>query len=277
MTDDIQLYQNLLRSWDNCIKKGLPRDIEKPILVLSKEKLKIELSNKKNKIQKFNDFMYRHIDAIKNVNSDYCFLLVNENGCLLTAKYRSGTIENRLGYRSFLTPGSLFNEESIGTNAVSLAKILKRPVYIYPGFHYCNKLKNLYVYCIPIVNRNKPIGFISVVSGRQPIDKVLESFSNLLAVNVFSEHFSRGEAGMKDSCAEAQLTEKQNIILRMIAEGHPDKYISQELNLSLATIKYHNKAIFKKLNATSRVDAVVKAIMLNETTSYDLRTEPYFC
>ncbi|HEX9060581.1 MAG TPA: LuxR C-terminal-related transcriptional regulator [Clostridia bacterium] len=270
MTNDIQLYQNLLNSWDNCIRKGLARDIEKPILMLSKEELKIELENKRNKIQTFNDFMYRHIDTIKNVKSDYCFLLVNEDGCLLSAKYRPGLIESNFEYRDFFISGSLFNEESIGTNAVSLTRILKRPVYLYPGFHYCNKLKNWYVYCIPVINRNKPVGFISLVSIRQPISKVLEGFSNLLTINVFSEYFLSGEDNMRDSCTTTQLTEKQNMILRMIAQGLSDEYISQELNLSLATIKYHNKAIFQKLNATSRVDAVVKAIMLNKITCYDL-------
>lgn len=270
MTEDIQLYQNLLRSWDVCMQKGISRKASKPLLKLPREELKLIIEKKRNRISKFNEFIYRHIDTLKNIKNDYCFVLANEEGCLINVKYRPGMIEREFEYKEFFVPGVFFAEESIGVNSISIAGILKRPIHIYPGFHYLTKLKNWYEYCIPAVNKGKMAGYIAVVSFGQPISKALEGFTDLLAVNLFYEYFATGNENTTDLSTSQQLTERQCAILRMIAQGLSDDQIAQELNLSLATVKYHNQIIFKKLNASSRVDAVVKAIMLNKITFYDL-------
>lgn len=270
MTNDVQLYQNLLKSWDICSRKGMSRDVDKPVLKLSKEELKLVFEKKRNRINRFSDFMYRYIDIIRNVKSDYCFLLVNEEGYLMNLRYRPGVMESDFEYKDFFIPGVFFGEESIGTNSIPLAGILKRPIHVYPGFHYLNKLKDWYEYCIPVVNKSRIAGYIVAVSFRQPLSKALEGFADLLAVNVFNEFFTTGEECITESGITTELTERQCTVLKMIAQGLSDEYISQELGLSLATVKYHNQVIFKKLNATSRVDAVVKAMMLNKITFYDL-------
>lgn len=270
MTNDVQLYQNLLKSWDICSRKGMSRDIDKPVLKLSKEELKLVFEKKRNRINRFSDFMYRYIDIIKNVKSDYCFLLVNEDGYLMNVRYRPGVMESDFEYKDFFIPGVFFGEESIGTNSVPLAGILKRSIHVYPGFHYLNKLKDWYEYCIPVVNKSRIAGYIVAVSFRQPLSKAMKGFADLLAVNVFYEFFTTGEECITESGITTELTERQCTVLKMIAQGLSDEYISQELRLSLATVKYHNQVIFKKLNATSRVDAVVKAMMLNKITFYDL-------
>lgn len=270
MTNDLQLYQSLLKSWDICSRKGMSREIDKPALKLPKEKMKLVYEKKRNRINKFSDFMYRYIDTIKYVKNDYCFLLADEEGYLINIKYRPGMMESDFEYRDFFIPGVFFGEESIGTNSIPVAGILKRPIHMYPGFHYLNRLKDWYEYCIPIFNKSKAAGYVVVISFWQPISKALEGFADLLAVNVFNEYFTAGDENITDSGVTTQLTEKQCTILRMIAQGLSDEYISQELRLSLATVKYHNQAIFKKLNATGRVDAVVKAMMMDKITFYDL-------
>jgi DNA-binding CsgD family transcriptional regulator len=248
----------------------MSREIDKPLLKLSKEKLKQVFDKRRNRVNKFSDFMYRYIDTIKHVKYDYCFLLADEEGYLINIKYRPGMMDSDCEYRDFFIPGVSFGEESIGTNSIPIAGILKRPIHMYPGFQYLDRLKDWYEYCIPIVNRSKIAGYIVVISFCQPVSKALEGFADLLAVNTFSEYFETGDGNVTESGMTTQLTEKQCIILKMIARGLSDEHISQELSVSLAAVKYHNQAIFKKLNATSRVDAVVKAIMLNKITFYDL-------
>jgi predicted ATPase/DNA-binding CsgD family transcriptional regulator len=55
------------------------------------------------------------------------------------------------------------------------------------------------------------------------------------------------------------LSERQIEILRRVAEGLSDREIAQELFLSLNTIKWHNKQIYRKLGVGNRTQAVVQA------------------
>ena len=61
--------------------------------------------------------------------------------------------------------------------------------------------------------------------------------------------------GQQDSC----LTKRERQILNCLAEGKVNKEISACLYLSVETVKTHLKNIFAKLNAKSRLDAVMKA------------------
>lgn len=55
------------------------------------------------------------------------------------------------------------------------------------------------------------------------------------------------------------LTERELGILRHVADGLTDREIAQELFLSVNTIKWHNKQIYRKLDVGSRYQAVAKA------------------
>ncbi len=59
------------------------------------------------------------------------------------------------------------------------------------------------------------------------------------------------------------LTSREKEVLKMVAEGANNKEIAEKLVLSLVTIKCHMNSIFKKLNVTSRTQAVLLAIQLN--------------
>lgn len=55
------------------------------------------------------------------------------------------------------------------------------------------------------------------------------------------------------------LTKRERQILNCLAEGKVNKEISSSLFLSVDTVKTHMKSIFRKLDAKSRLDAVMKA------------------
>lgn len=58
------------------------------------------------------------------------------------------------------------------------------------------------------------------------------------------------------------LSPRQGEVLRMLIEGKPNKLISRELEMSESTVKTHLSAIFRKLEANSRTQAVVAAARL---------------
>ncbi len=58
--------------------------------------------------------------------------------------------------------------------------------------------------------------------------------------------------------ARAPLTRREREVLAMLAEGLPNKVIAARLRISDHTVKAHIAAIFGKLEASSRADAVVR-------------------
>jgi two-component system nitrate/nitrite response regulator NarL len=56
-----------------------------------------------------------------------------------------------------------------------------------------------------------------------------------------------------------ELTPREVEVLRLLAEGLPNKLIAQQLGISEHTAKFHIAAIFSKLNAHTRTEAVARA------------------
>ena len=57
----------------------------------------------------------------------------------------------------------------------------------------------------------------------------------------------------------ASLTPRQQDVLRLLADGKPNKVIARELDISEATVKVHLLAVFRALGARNRTQAVVIA------------------
>jgi DNA-binding NarL/FixJ family response regulator len=54
----------------------------------------------------------------------------------------------------------------------------------------------------------------------------------------------------------ANLTEREDEILRLIAKGSRDREIAEELFISESTVKKHVQNVLRKLHARNRVEAV---------------------
>jgi two-component system, NarL family, nitrate/nitrite response regulator NarL len=59
-----------------------------------------------------------------------------------------------------------------------------------------------------------------------------------------------------------ELTARELEVLRLLAEGLPNKTIAQRLDISEHTVKFHVNAILGKLGVVSRTEAVVRATRL---------------
>lgn len=56
------------------------------------------------------------------------------------------------------------------------------------------------------------------------------------------------------------LTERELGILRLVAEGKPNRVIAKELSLSISTVKSHLRVCFEKFQVDSRTELVVEAL-----------------
>lgn len=59
--------------------------------------------------------------------------------------------------------------------------------------------------------------------------------------------------------AEVQLTERQIEVLRLLADGKPNKTICRELQMSEGTVKTHINAIYRNLGVVNRTEAALAA------------------
>jgi DNA-binding NarL/FixJ family response regulator len=73
------------------------------------------------------------------------------------------------------------------------------------------------------------------------------------------EHFADGEPTGRAATAVDGLTEREQEILRLVAQGHSNAEVAGKLFLSEATVKTHVSSILRKLGVRDRVQAVIAA------------------
>jgi DNA-binding NarL/FixJ family response regulator len=87
-----------------------------------------------------------------------------------------------------------------------------------------------------------------------------ELTSAVLALGRGDRHFcARVVSRMADSLTHDELTPRELDVLSLMMKGFNNKSIARELHVSIGTVKAHANAVYGKLNATSRLQAVVVA------------------
>lgn len=66
-------------------------------------------------------------------------------------------------------------------------------------------------------------------------------------------------AGAEPAGARSQLTPREAEVLRLLASGSTDRDISQQLSLSVSTVRHHVHNVLRKLNLRNRVQAATMA------------------
>lgn len=100
-----------------------------------------------------------------------------------------------------------------------------------------------------------------------------------VAREVFSRLAKRGAVSTPDDPGQARerslpeadrLTAKETLVLKLAASGRSNKEIAQELRLSPRTVQTHLASVFSKMGASSRTEAVIKALRLGVLSEADL-------
>jgi len=74
------------------------------------------------------------------------------------------------------------------------------------------------------------------------------------------KRFQNPATTAEDSAAHMLLTEREQVVLRLIAKGHTYSEVANTLVVSINTVRTHIKSIFRKLSANSRSEAVFHAV-----------------
>jgi DNA-binding NarL/FixJ family response regulator len=98
----------------------------------------------------------------------------------------------------------------------------------------------------------------------QAINVALSGSGNVLSPrviqNLFEDQESSATASNGHRRNEYSLTQRENDILALLAEGRSNRDIAQHLFLSEKTVKAHLAAIFRKLGVTNRTQAAMVAV-----------------
>jgi DNA-binding CsgD family transcriptional regulator len=114
---------------------------------------------------------------------------------------------------------------------------------------------------IPLSDINGELSMVSV-SNTEVTDRV-ERYETLAAINLISSYFYQKYKSLIKKPDPVHLSPREYEILNWAAEGKTDSEIAAITGISAATVRYHWKNIFLKLDVYGRVHAVSKAVQLH--------------
>jgi two-component system, NarL family, nitrate/nitrite response regulator NarL len=92
------------------------------------------------------------------------------------------------------------------------------------------------------------------------LDPALRAVATGLLVRASARIQQKGFRAIGDETSPPLLTPRETEILSLIGQGMSNKAVARELGISLHTVKFHLEALFAKLDATSRAEAVAKGL-----------------
>jgi transcriptional regulator of acetoin/glycerol metabolism len=247
----IELEKEILLSWERCIKKDISARLISPRFVFQKDTF---LQNYDNAL--LITIFERVAESISRfITTDYMLFLTDPDGVLLAKTGTKNTL-NILS-RSGIETGVSFSEESCGTNAISLAIKLKQPVYLAPKQHFCDILKNWHGYAVPLEVGGLIKGYLDFSTIEQAMQKELIAITQLLGEKIMNEY---GTTVFSEKSREIRLNSQQLVVLKLISQGLTMEAVALETGISVNTVKYHKKKVFRELGVQSTGEAVAKAI-----------------
>jgi len=254
LVEDIKANE-ILFSYKKCLEIGLTKSIDAPLISLEEEELKRKLQENKKFIEVFRKCVNRVRTQLKK---RYIFLLVDSEGYLLDILYNKKIYKDIIGLG--IRRGTSFKEESCGTNAISLAMKLKELIYLKPEEHYCDIFKQWYCIATPLCIDNDIVGYLDISTVKHNMADEMVVFTELLAYQIEKEYKEKVKNKEEDNAVE--LSKDQLKVLKLIARGYEDSAIAYELKISINTVNYHKRNIFKKLGVCCTREAIVKAIQM---------------
>lgn len=94
----------------------------------------------------------------------------------------------------------------------------------------------------------------------QTISKGEAILSSTMATKIFNEFHKYDKSSKSEEGVVDELTDRETMILRYVAEGLLNKEIADELGISENTVKIHLRNILEKLHLRNRIQAAVYAV-----------------
>jgi two-component system nitrate/nitrite response regulator NarL len=106
----------------------------------------------------------------------------------------------------------------------------------------------------------QPAGVLSREVTASQLDLALRAVAAGLLVRAPGGLPTDGFRAVGDDVPLAMLTPREAEILTLVGQGMSNKEVARQLGISVHTVKFHLEALFAKLEATSRAEAVAKGM-----------------
>jgi DNA-binding NarL/FixJ family response regulator len=110
------------------------------------------------------------------------------------------------------------------------------------------------------VSGGQPAGVLPREISAVQLDAALRAVAAGLLVRAPGVAPPDGFRAAGDEVAPALLTPREAEILTLVGAGMSNKAVARQLGISVHTVKFHMEALFAKLDATSRAEAVAKGL-----------------
>jgi DNA-binding CsgD family transcriptional regulator len=144
---------------------------------------------------------------------------------------------------------------------------MKKPVYLHSPAPYIQQIAiDLFtlssILFIPVQYGNTLYGWISLDQQGQPFECTLDELKRYEQVGIrLAMYLSRKQLGTKMNY-DLALSEKERVILHLLAEGFSNKDMAQLLYSSEFTIRDHIQSLFQKLQAKNRTHLITTAFRM---------------
>ncbi|MGC7873359.1 sigma-54-dependent Fis family transcriptional regulator [Desulfosporosinus sp. SYSU MS00001] len=155
----------IMESWQRCYEKGVNPYDGKACRILNQAELDDLLAKRKDIIDIAKPFMLKLYEFVKG--SGFIVMLTDERGYIMESLGDQNILEK--AEKLYFMKGADWTEESVGTNAIGTAVILKRPLQISGAEHYCLKHQTWTCSACPIFDMQGEMIGILDMSG--PLDE----------------------------------------------------------------------------------------------------------
>lgn len=107
-----------------------------------------------------------------------------------------------------------------------------------------------------------PGATLQLLEGNEHVPFVRDSGGVVDAILSFVEGRPPAECQPDGARTAAALSRRETEVLRLLAEGLPNKVIAQRLEIAVATVERHVGSIYRKVGARGRADATLHAVSL---------------
>ena len=196
---------------------------------------------------------------------------------ILLADSRGHIISRRSGERHVLrlldkaelAPGSLYDEDHIGTNAIGTAIVLARPSVVAGPEHFVEALGKVACAASPVIDADgQLIGVLDLTCAARDFNPLMLSLvkhavreitaelaAGQLAIPLGSLALGTGpEEAMLPVPGWGDLTDTQRMVAELVTDGLTNRDVGARLFLSPHTIDFHLRQIYRRLGVRSRVE-----------------------
>lgn len=219
------------KSHERCKKLNLTHDQVYSNKIFNRDKLQKKFAENRELIITANPFIKKLCDFVKG--SNFFTLLTDGEGCILNAIGDEDILSE--AFRMKMIPGAFMNEESIGTNAMSMVLVEEKPIQISGDDHYikayhkwtCSAapIKDIYGNIIGVINLTGYIESVHlhtlgmVVSASNAIEEMLKMKKNNDMINFTNKHiqgmFDSIKTGIITSNIDGQITTLNKQAIKM--------------------------------------------------------------